>query len=240
MLPREASNYSVKNLAFSRAAIFLQSFWRHRCGTLGTCIQDGPRRGETKGRGHADGRTITVAIQAAVALDAAAWSRAATRFAEMDGEATAWLAGEGVPPEQRDARRAVDLRYEGQNFEVRVPLADPATPLDQVLADFAAEHERTYGYAIPGRTIETWVRIDRPGTFYGQCNQICGEDHSNMPIAVRALPEAEFTAWLAEAKKKFAANETAPTREVAAPAPAQGSVPQGSPNGGAVLAAVRQ
>jgi cytochrome c oxidase subunit 2 len=95
-------------------------------------------------------------------------------------------------------------------------------------------------YAIPGRTIETWVRIDRPGTFYGQCNQICGEDHSNMPIAVRALPEAEFTAWLAEAKKKFAANETAPTREVAAPAPAQGSVPQGSPNGGAVLAAVRQ
>lgn len=95
-------------------------------------------------------------------------------------------------------------------------------------------------YAIPGRTIETWVRIDRPGTFYGQCNQICGEDHSNMPIAVRALPEAEFTAWLAEAKKKFAANETAPTREVAAPAPAQGSVPQGSPNSGAVLAAVRQ
>lgn len=90
-------------------------------------------------------------------------------------------------------------------------------------------------YAIPGRTIETWVRIDRPGTFYGQCNQICGEDHSNMPIAVRALPEAEFTAWLAEAKKKFATNETTPIREVAAPAPAQGSVP-----GGAVLAAVRQ
>jgi len=90
-------------------------------------------------------------------------------------------------------------------------------------------------YAIPGRTIETWVRIDRPGTFYGQCNQICGEDHSNMPIAVRALPEAEFTAWLAEAKKKFATNETTPIREVAAPAPVQGSVP-----GGAVLAAVRQ
>jgi N-methylhydantoinase A len=89
-----------------------------------------------------------------VALDQAAWSRAATRFAEMDREATAWLAGEGVPPEQRDARRAVDLRYEGQNFEVRVPLADPATPLDQVLADFAVEHERTYGYAIPGRTVE--------------------------------------------------------------------------------------
>ena len=54
----------------------------------------------------------------------------------------------------------------------------------------------------------------------------------DVPItAVRALPEAEFTAWLAEAKKKFAANDTAPTQAAAAPAPA----PQG-----AVLAAVRQ
>jgi len=66
-------------------------------------------------------------------------------------------------------------------------------------------------YGIPGRIIETWVRIDRPGTYYGQCNQVCGEDHSNMPIAVRAVPEAEYNAWLAEAKKKFAGNEAAPS-----------------------------
>ena len=71
-------------------------------------------------------------------------------------------------------------------------------------------------YAIPGRTIETWVRIDRAGTFYGQCNQICGEDHSNMPIVVRAVPEAEYTAWLAEAKKKYASNDAAPAAVLAA------------------------
>ncbi len=67
-------------------------------------------------------------------------------------------------------------------------------------------------YAIPGRTIETWVRVDRAGTFYGQCNQICGEDHTNMPIVIRAVSDAEFAAWLVEAKKKFASNETAPVR----------------------------
>ncbi len=88
------------------------------------------------------------------ALDATAWSRAGARFAEMQAEATAWLTGEGVPPEQRDGRRAVDLRYEGQNFEVRVPLPEAETSLAQVLVDFAQEHERTYGYAIPGRTVE--------------------------------------------------------------------------------------
>jgi cytochrome c oxidase subunit II len=61
-------------------------------------------------------------------------------------------------------------------------------------------------YAIPGRTIETWFRVDRPGTYYGQCNQICGTQHAYMPSVVRAVPEAEFTAWVEEAKKKFAAN----------------------------------
>ena len=56
-------------------------------------------------------------------------------------------------------------------------------------------------YAIPGRTIETWMQADQAGTFYGECNQICGQDHSRMPIAVKALPEAEFKAWVETAKK---------------------------------------
>jgi cytochrome c oxidase subunit 2 len=67
-------------------------------------------------------------------------------------------------------------------------------------------------YGIQGRTIETWFRADRPGTYYGQCNQICGMQHAYMPAVVRAVPEAEFTAWLEEAKKKFAANGGAPLR----------------------------
>ena len=59
-------------------------------------------------------------------------------------------------------------------------------------------------YAIPGRTIETWFRADKPGIFYGECNQVCGTNHSRMPIAVRAVPQAEFDAWLVTAKTKFA------------------------------------
>jgi heme/copper-type cytochrome/quinol oxidase subunit 2 len=59
-------------------------------------------------------------------------------------------------------------------------------------------------YSIPGRTLETWMRADRPGTFYGQCNQICGTNHWFMPIVVRAVPQAEFEAWAAEAQTRFA------------------------------------
>jgi cytochrome c oxidase subunit 2 len=60
-------------------------------------------------------------------------------------------------------------------------------------------------YAIPGRTIETWMEADQVGTFYGECNQICGQDHSRMPIAVKAVSEADFKAWVAEAKKSASA-----------------------------------
>jgi cytochrome c oxidase subunit 2 len=59
-------------------------------------------------------------------------------------------------------------------------------------------------YAIPGRTIETWFRADKPGIYLGECNQICGTNHSRMPIVVRAVTPQEFDAWLVQAKTKFA------------------------------------
>ncbi len=60
-------------------------------------------------------------------------------------------------------------------------------------------------YAIPGRTIETWVKIDQPGDYYGQCNQICGINHSAMPISVHAVTPAAFATWLQAAAKTAAA-----------------------------------
>jgi cytochrome c oxidase subunit 2 len=62
-------------------------------------------------------------------------------------------------------------------------------------------------YAIPGRIIETWMEADKIGTFYGECNQICGQDHSRMPISVKAVSEADFKTWVAEAKKSASAAE---------------------------------
>jgi cytochrome c oxidase subunit 2 len=49
------------------------------------------------------------------------------------------------------------------------------------------------------------MRVNKPGIYYGQCNQICGINHAYMPIAVEALPKAEFERWVADAKRKFAA-----------------------------------
>lgn len=57
--------------------------------------------------------------------------------------------------------------------------------------------------AIPGRVNETWLRINKKGTYYGQCSELCGTGHGFMPIAIRAVEKEEYNKWLAESKSKF-------------------------------------
>ena len=84
------------------------------------------------------------------------------------------------------------------------------TSSPEVIHSFFVPSLGVQRYAIPGRTIETWFSVDKPGVYYGQCNQICGADHSRMPIAVHAVSEQEFKAW-AEQTKKSANAETRPS-----------------------------
>jgi len=58
--------------------------------------------------------------------------------------------------------------------------------------------------AIPGRLNETWFKATKVGMYYGQCSELCGKDHAYMPIAVRVVSDQEFTAWVEDAKKKYA------------------------------------
>jgi cytochrome c oxidase subunit 2 len=62
--------------------------------------------------------------------------------------------------------------------------------------------------AIPGRLNQTWFKVEKEGVYYGQCYFICGKDHAYMPIAIRAVSRPEYEKWLAEAKQKFAKNDS--------------------------------
>ncbi len=53
--------------------------------------------------------------------------------------------------------------------------------------------------AVPGRLNETWFKADAEGMYYGQCSELCGKDHSFMPIAIRVVSEEKYNAWLAQA-----------------------------------------
>lgn len=56
---------------------------------------------------------------------------------------------------------------------------------------------------VPGRINETWFMADKPGTYFGQCSELCGPKHGMMPIEVRALSEQDFNKWVQAARKKF-------------------------------------
>ena len=74
--------------------------------------------------------------------------------------------------------------------------------------------------AIPGYINEMWFRADEPGTFRGQCVELCGRDHGFMPVVVVVKPQAEYDAWLAEQKAaRQAASAPAPAAQAAALVP---------------------
>jgi cytochrome c oxidase subunit 2 len=54
--------------------------------------------------------------------------------------------------------------------------------------------------AVPGRTNETWFKVEKEGIYYGQCSELCGKDHAFMPIAIRVVSEAQYNTWFAAAK----------------------------------------
>lgn len=55
--------------------------------------------------------------------------------------------------------------------------------------------------AVPGYHNYTWFRIPKPGIYRGQCAFICGRGHARMIATVRAVPPAQFDAWLARQKE---------------------------------------
>lgn len=77
---------------------------------------------------------------------------------------------------------------------------------------------------VPGRMSETWMRVTKPGVYYGQCSELCGINHGFMPIAVEAVSKAEFAKWVARAKVKFKA-QRAPRRPSPELAFVDGAVP---------------
>jgi cytochrome c oxidase subunit 2 len=93
--------------------------------------------------------------------------------------------------------------------------------------------------ANPGQLNETWVKVDRPGVYFGQCSELCGARHGFMPIVIDVVPPAKFAEWIASkggtmpgatpavapAGGKPAVTEASAPQAVATPAVAQPNPP---------------
>ena len=57
--------------------------------------------------------------------------------------------------------------------------------------------------AVPGRLNEGWYKVDKEGTYFGQCSELCGLNHSYMPIVVKAVTKEKYKRWLEQATIEF-------------------------------------
>ncbi len=67
--------------------------------------------------------------------------------------------------------------------------------------------------AIPGYINEMWTLVEKPGTYRGQCTELCGKDHGFMPVVVEAKSPEQFEAWLASEKQGQAKDTADAARE---------------------------
>lgn len=103
---------------------------------------------------------------------------------------------------------------EGDNYLLKVdnPLVVPVnkkvrviTTANDVIHSWMVPSFGVKQDAIPGFVRDTWFRAEKIGDYYGQCVELCGKEHAYMPIHVKVLPQAEYTAWVLEQQKKAAA-----------------------------------
>ncbi len=93
--------------------------------------------------------------------------------------------------------------------------------------------------AVPGYSNYTWMKVNEPGEWRGQCTELCGVDHAQMLIIVKAVPEAEFQSWLSHQKyvqthpSPKASPSPSPSPPAASPSPGASPSPTASPSPGA-------
>ena len=106
---------------------------------------------------------------------------------EVTGDARFRTEADGPPLLAVDERLVIPA---GKVVKFLVTSAD-------VIHSFAVPAFWTKIDANPGSLNETWVKVDRPGVYFGQCSELCGARHGYMPIAVEVVDEATFNAWVA-------------------------------------------
>jgi cytochrome c oxidase subunit II len=86
------------------------------------------------------------------------------------------------------------------------------TTANDVIHAFAVPQFGIKQDAIPGFVRDTWFRAEKTGTFYGQCQELCGKEHAYMPIQVKVVTAEEYTAWVDGKKKEAAAAADDPNK----------------------------
>ena len=91
------------------------------------------------------------------------------------------------------------------------------TTANDVIHAFAVPQFGIKQDAIPGFVRDTWFRAEKVGDYYGQCQELCGKEHAYMPIHVKVVSAADYTAWVDGKRKEAAAKLDDPNKVWALP-----------------------
>ena len=91
------------------------------------------------------------------------------------------------------------------------------TTANDVIHAFAVPQFGIKQDAIPGFVRDTWFRAEKVGDYYGQCQELCGKEHAYMPIHVKVVSAADYTAWVDTKRKEAAAKLDDPNKVWALP-----------------------
>jgi cytochrome c oxidase subunit 2 len=80
--------------------------------------------------------------------------------------------------------------------------------------------------AVPGYDNYSWLKISQPGTWHGECAELCGVGHSTMQIVVQAMSQSDYDAWV---QQQLAAQTASPSPSPS-PSPSATPSPSGSPS----------
>src|SRR5450759_4618281 len=137
-------------------------------------------------------------------------------YLKGEGEGVAFLSNLATPQDQIHNQKP-----KGENYllEVDNPLVVPVgkkvriiTTANDVIHSFWVPPFGVKQAAIPGFVRDTWFKVDKPGTYRGQCAELCGKEHGYMPIVVEAVEPEQYALWVADQKKKMAAQADDPNK----------------------------
>lgn len=132
---------------------------------------------------------------------------------EYPSEGVSFISRITTPREQID-----NLQPKGENYllEVDNPLVIPVgkkirfiTTSNDVIHSWWVPAFGVKRDAVPGFLREFWATVEKPGTYRGQCSELCGKEHGFMPVVVKAVSDEEFKVWLAERKQQQGAAKLA-------------------------------
>lgn len=142
-------------------------------------------------------------------------------YLKGEGEGISFLSTLATPRTQVGAPGLAPTEARGVNYLLEVD-NEVVVPVNKKIRIITTANDVIHGWtipafgvkqdAIPGFVRDTWFKAEKIGTYRGQCVELCGKEHAFMPIVVRVVSDADYTAWVDGKKKEMAAKADDPSK----------------------------